>query len=125
MAYKKEYQKKILNDLKNAVGINTDEISSLNDLPSDIKEVFMKEYGPISDRNGPFARGCISSKGEPHKRFVIGYKKGDKYYLSYEYGGICHGWDYCIITRTDDRNEFQVYSNMRRNEKNIEQNGEG
>jgi hypothetical protein len=66
------------------------EVNSLAELPSDIRLVI----GPdVSDRGGPFAPGCVSTKGEPHSRFASARMSADTAQVTIERGGIAHYFD--------------------------------
>jgi hypothetical protein len=76
------------------------EIASLADLPSDIRLVI----GPdVSDRGGPFAPGCVASKGEPHSRFSGARMHADTAQVTIERGGIAHYFDTLDFRRVDGR----------------------
>ena len=76
------------------------EVASLAELPSDIRLVI----GPdVSDRGGPFAPGCVASKGEPHSRFASARMNADTAQVTIERGGIAHYFDTLDFRRVDGR----------------------
>ena len=76
------------------------EVASLAELPSDIRLVI----GPdVSDRGGPFAPGCVASKGEPHSRFASARMHADTAQVTIERGGIAHYFDTLDFRRVDGR----------------------
>ena len=76
------------------------EVASLAELPSDIRLVI----GPdVSDRGGPFAAGCVSSKGEPHSRFASARMSTDTAQVTIERGGIAHYFDTLDFRRVEGR----------------------
>lgn len=76
------------------------EVASLAELPSDIRLVI----GPdVSDRGGPFAAGCVASKGEPHSRFASARMHADTAQVTIERGGIAHYFDTLDFRRVDGR----------------------
>ena len=83
-----------------ATQLQPGEVASLAELPSDIRLVI----GPdVSDRGGPFAPGCVASKGEPHSRFASARMHADTAQVTIERGGIAHYFDTLDFRRVDGR----------------------
>jgi hypothetical protein len=83
-----------------ATPVQPGEVASLADLPSDIRLVI----GPdVSDRGGPFAAGCVASKGEPHSRFAGARMSADTAQVTIERGGIAHYFDTLDFRRVEGR----------------------
>jgi len=76
------------------------EVASLAELPSDIRLVIGSD---VSDRGGPFAAGCVASKGEPHSRFASARMHADTAQVTIERGGIAHYFDTLDFRRVDGR----------------------
>jgi hypothetical protein len=74
------------------------EPASLAALPAEIREHIGAD---VSDLGGPFAAGCVSINGEPHRRFVRARIDGDLAHVTIERGGRAHFFEQLNYRRVD------------------------